>query len=425
MAIEYNPNKKTTFNNYIDVAVSNLKKAETETSCVLNLTFPSKTSIGKRFDKKSQINTLKGNIKSVYIALSSIKVEVEKQVLDYLDANRKASMLSIGLTSLYEKQVKKTYKDTNNNWIEIKVGGKSRGYYVDDNGEIVRNKTINGVEFGEDGSAKDYTQYNMMQRARKIDIPDGAEIDSKYIKIHQDVMVLIDDNGSFGNSRSKAGLFMKNEEGEWELLRYEDCIGGRNPSVRNNAGEYVTNGHFNQNENGKFTLEPDSDDPRKETGSFFYATVLFNINSGKWSNMLHTDCFPENINDPHDIKDISEDYLDGTKNKTNGCTRLPVSFAEYIYDNLDTGLYVQIYENKPFEDYDTVAQNDAIKAWADEIENSKSKEETKKIKSEIIDNYGYDVYDLVVKEEEKRKIEVASQLAAADRTESNKTKSKN
>ena len=69
MAIKYNPNKKDTFNNYIDVAVSNLKKAETEASCVSNFTFPSKTIIGRRFNKKSQISTLKGNIKSAYTSL--------------------------------------------------------------------------------------------------------------------------------------------------------------------------------------------------------------------------------------------------------------------------------------------------------------------------------------------------------------------
>ena len=91
MTIKYNSNKKTTFNNYIDTAVSNLKKAETETSCILNFTFPSKTIIGRRFNKKSQISTLKGNISSAYGALSTVKADVQEQVGMYLKANSNAT----------------------------------------------------------------------------------------------------------------------------------------------------------------------------------------------------------------------------------------------------------------------------------------------------------------------------------------------
>ena len=99
MAIEYNPNKKTIFNNYIDVAVSNLKKAETEASCLLNFVFPSKTIIGRRFNKRSQISTLKGNIKSAYGALSTIKSDVQGQVDRYLKTNSNVIMMTNSLLS--------------------------------------------------------------------------------------------------------------------------------------------------------------------------------------------------------------------------------------------------------------------------------------------------------------------------------------
>ena len=92
MAIKYNPNKKTIFNNYIDTAVSNLKRAETETSCILNFTFPSKTIIGRRFDKKSKITTLKGNINSAYTSLSTVRADVQEQVKKYVRENENVAL---------------------------------------------------------------------------------------------------------------------------------------------------------------------------------------------------------------------------------------------------------------------------------------------------------------------------------------------
>lgn len=108
MAIKYNPNKKTIFNNYIDTAVSNLKRAETETSCILNFTFPSKTIIGRRFNKKSGINTLKGNINSAYTSLSSVKADVQEQVGMYLTANSIAMNIGESLI-IHLKEVKREF----------------------------------------------------------------------------------------------------------------------------------------------------------------------------------------------------------------------------------------------------------------------------------------------------------------------------
>ena len=124
MPIEYNPDKKTIFNNYIDVAVSNLKKAETEASCLLNFIFPSKTIIGRRFNKRTQISTLKGNINSAYKSLSTIKSGVQEQVNKYLKANEAVmnitENLNLKLTgateSLFGNSSKKEKQTTNLNW---------------------------------------------------------------------------------------------------------------------------------------------------------------------------------------------------------------------------------------------------------------------------------------------------------------------
>lgn len=124
MAIEYNQNMKTTFNNYIDTAVSNLKKAGTEAGCILNFTFPSKTIIGRRFNKKSQISTLKENINSSYTTLSTIKSDVQKQVNAYKKANEAVmnitDSLDLSLTgamgSLFGNLSKKDKQINNLNW---------------------------------------------------------------------------------------------------------------------------------------------------------------------------------------------------------------------------------------------------------------------------------------------------------------------
>ena len=124
MPIEYNPDKKTIFNNYIDVAVSNLKKAETEASCLLNFIFPSKTIIGRRFNKRTQISTLKGNINSAYTSLSTIKSDVQEQVYAYIKANETimniTESLDLNLTGatgcLFGNSSKKEKQTTNLNW---------------------------------------------------------------------------------------------------------------------------------------------------------------------------------------------------------------------------------------------------------------------------------------------------------------------
>ena len=58
MAIEYNPNKGRIFNDYIDSAVTNLKSVQIMLGDIFeHATFPSKTIIGRRFDKKSVIKS--------------------------------------------------------------------------------------------------------------------------------------------------------------------------------------------------------------------------------------------------------------------------------------------------------------------------------------------------------------------------------
>ncbi len=437
MAIEYNPNKKTIFNNYIDVAVSNLKKAETEASCLLNFVFPSKTIIGRRFNKKSKINTLKGNINSAYKELISIKGQVEKQILFYLTANRMAvasadkilSLYDKNLTTIYESQAKKIYKETNKNWIEISIGDKIVGYYVDDKGNIIKNATVNGVKFDENGLAKDPCQFHMMVVVTETEIPKEPYIyDGKNIEIIQNTRIIIDDDDS------KIGLFRKNKKGEWVLEYYENCIGERNPAVANPNGEYLTVGHFTESEDGNapyFELEPDEEDPRKEVGRFFYPTVKINMETGAWADMFHSDCFPLDCVNPFKWINAASEILNGTLRKTNGCTRVNLDLAKNIYEDYSEGLYIQEYDEKKFEDYNTVAKNDAIKTWTDEIEEAKSKKDTEKIekiKSKIKENYGDEVYDLVAKEEERRNNEKIGQLASADimneRKKSREVKSK-
>ena len=109
MGIKYDSSKKLIFNEYIDIAVSNLKRAETETNCVLNFIFPTKTIIGRRFNKKTQINTLKGNINSAYKALSSVKADVQEEEKRYLKSNNEAIVMANSLA--LHKKVKSNGKN--------------------------------------------------------------------------------------------------------------------------------------------------------------------------------------------------------------------------------------------------------------------------------------------------------------------------
>lgn len=434
MGIEYNQNKKDTFNNYIDIAVSSLKKAETETSCLLNFTFPSKTIIGRRFDKKSKITTIKGNINSAYKELISIKGQVKKQVLKYQAANGMAlaaankilSLRDKRSTIIYESQAKEIYKETNQNWIEITIDGKEVCCYVDDKGNIVKNKTVNGVEFDEYGLAKDPCQFHMMVVATETEIPKGPYIyEGRNIEIIQNKRIIIDDDDS------KLGFFSKNKKGEWVLESYQNCIGERNPAVAHSNGEYLTVGTHKESGDGEipyFELEPDKEDPRKEVGRFFYATVKINMETGVWADMFHSDCCPLDCKDPFKYINADTEILDGRKRKTNGCTRVNLSLAKTIYEKYSEGLYIQEYDEKKFEDYNTVAQDDAIKTWADKIEEAKANEDTEeieRIKSKIKEKYGDEVFDLVAKEEERRNNKGMGLLADSHiMTEINESKGK-
>lgn len=90
MAIEYNPNKKSVVNGYIDKAVSNLKSAKNKTDSVLrSKPFPSKTTIGKKF-KRDPISNQESKIIKAYGNLLSIKNDIQVQVDKYLKANSMA-----------------------------------------------------------------------------------------------------------------------------------------------------------------------------------------------------------------------------------------------------------------------------------------------------------------------------------------------
>lgn len=305
---------------------------------------------------------------------------------------------------------------TNTNWIEINIGGKYYGFYVDDKGNIIRNATVNGVEFDENGLAKDSKKFHMMVVVTETDVPEGSyTYKGKDIEIIQDKRIVIDDNDY------KYGIFILNEKGEWEILSYGDFSGGRNPDVRTLAGEYLTAGHFAESKDGNtpyFKLSKDKNDPRKETGIFGYPTIKIKMENGAWADMFHSDKF-DSENDFDKIEVDNEDF-DGGKDVSNGCTRLPLKDAKYIYEECAEGLYIQVYENKEFDEYSSDAQKDAIKSWANEIENAKNIEDVEKIEAEIRENYGDEAYDLVVKEEKRRKNESVRQLAALDKKKDKK-----
>ena len=141
MGIKYDSSKKLIFNEYIDIAVSNLKRAETETNCVLNFIFPTKTIIGRRFNKKTQINTLKGNINSAYKALSSVKADVQEEEKRYLKSNNDAIVMANSLNfhklvrhkyGLYKedeiKEIRNIFEEYGDDEDKLKINLKKYGF---------------------------------------------------------------------------------------------------------------------------------------------------------------------------------------------------------------------------------------------------------------------------------------------------------
>ena len=105
MSIEYNPNKKSVVNGYIDKAVSNLKSARNKTDSILrSKPFPSKTTIGRKF-KKDPISNQEGKIVKAYGELLSVKNDIQVQVDRYIRAN-KSAMTAIGVMSEVRNRIK-------------------------------------------------------------------------------------------------------------------------------------------------------------------------------------------------------------------------------------------------------------------------------------------------------------------------------
>lgn len=109
MSIEYNPNKKSAVNGYIDKVVFNLKGANKKTDSVLrSKPFPSKTIIGKKF-KKEPISNLEDKIAKAYGNILSVKGDIQEQIDKYLKTKNIAleamsvlgDSLGVGLSSLF------------------------------------------------------------------------------------------------------------------------------------------------------------------------------------------------------------------------------------------------------------------------------------------------------------------------------------
>ena len=110
--IEYNPNKKSVVNGYIDKAVSNLKSAKNKTDSVLrSKPFPSKTIIGKKF-KRDPISNQGDKIVKIYGNLLSIKNDIQVQVDKYLKANSMAMGALSAIGEAFVPSIRALYNDT-------------------------------------------------------------------------------------------------------------------------------------------------------------------------------------------------------------------------------------------------------------------------------------------------------------------------
>ena len=126
MAIKYNPNKEDKFYGYINTAASNLRTAENKMADIVNnCEFPSKTIIGRRFGKKSVIESCKSSAASAHQGVSTVGANVRKQVADFLNADKRvkelANSLTLSLTGaagkfINKKGEKRGKQTTNLNW---------------------------------------------------------------------------------------------------------------------------------------------------------------------------------------------------------------------------------------------------------------------------------------------------------------------
>ncbi len=126
MAIEYNPNKKDSFYGYINTATSNLRSAENKMADIVNnCEFPSKTAIGRKFAGKPVIRACESCAKSARQDVSTVGTNVRKQVVDFLNADKRAKELANSLTLsltgaigkfINKKGEKRGKQTTNLNW---------------------------------------------------------------------------------------------------------------------------------------------------------------------------------------------------------------------------------------------------------------------------------------------------------------------
>lgn len=280
-------NTKNLKNSTIPKVVSAASSLTSARNQFLNISMPD------NFSSSSQLKNIPSRIEQVEKNVARINSYIEKKSSEFSQIEEKNKKLAgslgtsmmrgmlnssitntknnIVLSVLQSAAVVKS-KQTSQNWIGLRLGNKNYGFYVDKDGNVVKNSNINGVEFGKNGKAVDETQFNMMLRAVNKEVPKGTYTDfGKNIPINQNVRVLVDDNDS------KYGILVKNEKKEWEFLYYGDCINGRNPAVRSREGEYLTFGKYKgQGFNEKypyFELEPSKEDPRAEVRTFLLSHI--------------------------------------------------------------------------------------------------------------------------------------------------------
>ncbi len=118
MAIKYNPNKWLFFNGYIESANTNLKTARNRLEDILTqCTFPSKTIIGRKFDKKSVIRSCSNSVYNMRLDLLTVKSDVIDKVFGFLKAEEKSK----SLTSSLKLTIKGVTDDFANNMIKLRL----------------------------------------------------------------------------------------------------------------------------------------------------------------------------------------------------------------------------------------------------------------------------------------------------------------
>lgn len=127
-----------------------------------------------------------------------------------------------------------------------------------------------------------------------------------------------------------AGLFQKNEDGQYFLSMFSKISYGRDENHYTAPGTYHV--HCTQR---TFTVQNEA-----INGRFWYASWLRNDENGSDSNAIHSTAY--RIED----EDYPKEETDGRLGEriSNGCIRVPLYFAESFY-NLGTGSRVVIFSD--------------------------------------------------------------------------------